>query len=244
MENLITINAESRKETGKKFCKNLRQQDKLPAIIYGGKAQSLAIAVEMKEIRKILKSESGENSILRIIQDNKEKTDAMIKEIQYDFLSKHIIHVDFVRIDLDKPVEVQVPIVLHGDPIGVRLEDGILDFVNRDVTVKCLPTRIPREIAIEITDLHVNHSIKVENLPVFEEVQYVSHPNSVICSVVVKAKEKVEEVAAEAAPEAVVEGEAAAAAPAAPGADKAEKPEKPGKEPEAPAAKKGEKKGD
>ncbi len=224
MENLITINSELRQETGKRVSKSLRHLGKIPAVIYGGRNDTLNVTVDINDIRTILHSESGENSILRIVHEKKNKIDAMIKEIQYDFLSKYVIHVDFIRIDLDKPVEVAVPIFLEGEPVGVRLEDGLLDFVNREVQVRCLPTRIPKEIRLVIADLHVGHSLKVENLPQSEGVQYISTPQTVICAVVTKGREEVVEKVAEVVP---TEEAAAAegAAPAAEGEEKEKKPE-------------------
>ena len=216
MENLITINAELRKEISKKASKQLRAQGKIPAVIYGITAESVPIAVSLSDIKGVLKSENKENSILRITQGEKSKFDAMIKEIQYDYLSDHIIHVDFIRIDLNKPVEVEVPVVLEGEPIGAKTEDGLLEFINRTILVRSLPTSIPKEIRIDISDLHINQSVKVENLPKSEAYQLLSPANTVICAVATKAKEEVVEVApaAEAA-EVPAEGAAAASPEAA-----------------------------
>lgn len=196
MENIQTIRAESRYETGKKIAKNLRKKGMIPAIIYGGQEQSLPISLNAADIKRILKSASGENSILRIQHDEKSQIDAMLKDIQYDYLSEHVIHVDLIRIDLNKPVEVEVQIVLEGEPIGVKLEDGILDFITREVMVHCLPTKIPREIRINIADLHANHSIKVENLPVNPDYQFISPANTVICAVSAQGKEELTGAAA------------------------------------------------
>jgi large subunit ribosomal protein L25 len=211
MENIITINAETRSEISKRVSKGLRAQGKIPAVIYGITAESVPIAVNLADLKGVLKSENKENSILRIVQGETSKFDAMIKEIQYDYLSDHIIHVDFIRIDLNKPVEVEVPVVLEGEPIGVKTEDGLLEFIHRQVLVRSLPTRIPKEIRIDISGLHINQAIRVESLPKSEAYQLVSPGNTVICAVATKAKEEVP-AAAEAA-EAAAEG-AAAAAPA------------------------------
>jgi large subunit ribosomal protein L25 len=169
--------------------------------------------VDLSDIKNVMKSEKKENSILRILQSNKAKFDAMIKEIQYDYLSDHIIHVDFIRIDVTKPVEVEVPVVLFGEPIGVKTEDGLLEFINREVHVRCLPTRIPKEIRIDVSSLHINQSIKVETLAKTDDYQFISPANTVICAVAVKAKEEVVEVAEEVAEvaEGAVEGVAGAA---------------------------------
>jgi len=226
MENVITINAELRKEISKKARKELRSQGKIPAVIYGITAESVPIAVNLADIKGIMKSENKDNSILRIQQGDKSKFDAMIKEIQYDYLSDHIIHVDFIRIDLNKPVEVEVPMVLEGEPVGVKTEDGLLEFIHRQILVRSLPTSIPKEIRIDVSGLHIGQSIKVENLAKSDAYQIISPANTVICAVAAKAKEEVVEVAA--APEAAeVAAEGAAAAPeAAAGKEKAKEGDK------------------
>jgi len=215
MENLITINAELRKEISKRATKQLRSQGKVPAVVYGITAESVPIVVSLSEVKGILKSENKENSLLRIIQGDKSKFDAMIKEIQYDYLSDHIIHVDFIRIDLNKPVEVEVPVVLEGEAVGVKTEDGLLEFIHRVILVRSLPTSIPKEIRVDISELHLGQSVKVENLAKSEAYQLLSPANTVICAVAAKAKEEVVEVAAPVeGAEAAAEG-AAAAAPTA-----------------------------
>ncbi len=216
MENLITIHAELREEISKKTCKTLRTQGKIPAIVYGITADSIPIAVNLDDIKNVMKSEKKENSILRILQSNKAKFDAMIKEIQYDYLSSRIIHVDFIRIDLNKLVDVEVPVILFGEAIGVKTEDGLLEFISRTIHVRCLPTQIPKEIRVDVSALHIGQSIKVETLLKTDAYQVVSPANTVICAVAAKAKEEVAEVAEVAE---VVEGaaEGAAGAAAAPG---------------------------
>jgi large subunit ribosomal protein L25 len=226
MENVITINAELRKEISKKARKDLRSQGKIPAVIYGISADSIPISVNLGDIKGIRKSENKDNSILRIQQGEKTKFDAMIKDIQYDYLSDHIIHVDFIRIDLNKPVDVEVPILLEGEPIGVKTEDGLLEFIQREILVRSLPTSIPREIRIDISGLHIGQSVKVENLAKSDAYQVISPANTVICAVAAKAKEEVAEVAAaEEEVEAAAEG--AAAPEAAAGKEKAKEGEKP-----------------
>lgn len=194
MENIMRINAESREGVGKRVAKQLRRQGKIPAIIYGERKESIPISIELDDVKTILKSEKGENTVLKIHRDNIE-VDAMLKEIQYDYLSDHIIHVDFLRLDLDKPVTAWVPIVVKGESIGVKVEDGIFDFITRDIQVKCLPTKIPKEIVVETSGLHAGHSIKAEDLEVAEGIQLVSDLNRVICAVISKAKPSAEEVA-------------------------------------------------
>ena len=200
----MTIKAESRKEVGKKIAKKIRKQGKVPAIIYGGERESIPISILMTDLKEILKSEKKGNTILRIHRDNIQ-VDAMLKEIQYDYLSDNIIHVDFIRVDLNKPIVVSVPIVIKGESIGVKVEDGIFDFVTREVKLSCIPAKIPKEIEVDVSELHIGHSIKVESLQFGEDIQLISDPSSVICSVTVKGK--VEEVVEEVVEEEAEEGE-------------------------------------
>ena len=207
MENVMNINAQSREGVGKKLAKQLRRQGKIPAIIYGERKESIPISIEVADVKAILKSEKGENTVLKIHRDNME-VDVMLKEIQYDYLSDHIIHADFLRLDLAKPVTAWIPIVIKGEAIGVKLEDGAFEFITRDVQVKCLATNIPKEIVVEVSHLHAGNSIKAGNLELEEGIQLVSDPNRVICAVASRAKEAGEGAAVEA-------GEAPAEKPAA-----------------------------
>ena len=219
MQNIMNVNAESRKEVGKKISKKLRNQGKIPAIIYGGDRESIPISLLLIDLKLILKAEMGENTILRIHRDDI-KVDAMLKKIQLDYLSEKIIHADFIRIDLTKPIEVNVPVVIKGESIGVKLEEGIFDFVNRELKIWSVPDKIPKAIEVDISDLHVGHSIKVEELELAEDFEFLSDPQTVICSVSAKGMVEEEEVVEEEGEEEaeVAEGEAEAK-------DKEEKPE-------------------
>ncbi|MCU0288859.1 MAG: 50S ribosomal protein L25 [Acidobacteria bacterium] len=130
MENVMTLKAESRNEVGKKIAKKLRRDGRIPAIIYGEKEESIPISLAVSDIKIILKSKSGENTVLKIHRDNTQM-DAMLKEVQYDYLSDTIIHADLIRIDLNKPVVVNVPIVVTGEPVGVKVEGGFFEFITR-----------------------------------------------------------------------------------------------------------------
>ncbi|MCI0471159.1 MAG: 50S ribosomal protein L25 [Candidatus Aminicenantes bacterium] len=199
MENVMTINAEERTGRGKIVAKKLRKEGKIPAIIYGGDKVSLPVSLFSDEVKNVLKSEKGENTVLRI-QRGDSSIDAMLYDIQYHCLSDSIIHVDLLRIDVEKPVSVNVPIKVTGEPIGVKLEDGVFDFLCREVKIKCLVTKIPNDITIDVSHLHSGQSIKADALAVGEDIRLLSDPNTVICSV--NAKGKADMVEAVVTPEA------------------------------------------
>ena len=200
MKGTMKINAKSREEVGKKIARKLRKEGEIPAIIYGGGIKSIPISIKVNDVMKILKTEKGENTILRITRDKK-VIDAMIKELQYDYLSDNIIHADFIRIDLEKPIEVNIPIVIRGESIGVKVEEGIFDFVTRELKIRCLPNDIIKEIEVDVSNLHIGNSIKVGEIEFGEEIMLLSDLDTVICSVSTKRVEVEEEVEEE------VEGE-------------------------------------
>ncbi len=201
MENVITLKADPRNDVGKKIARQLRKQGRIPAIIYGEKKESLPISLLLSDVKAIMKSESGENTVLRIHREDVQ-VDAMLKEVQYDYLSDNIIHVDLLRIDLQKAVNVSVPVKVFGDPVGVKVEDGIFDFMTREIKIRCLPTQIPKEFKIDISGLHISDSTRAEDLEVAEGIKILSDPQTVICAVTSKAAvEEVVEEEAEAAAE-------------------------------------------
>lgn len=182
MENALIIQAETRHEVSKKLNKALRRDKKMPAIIYGGQEDALAIAITQDDMKRILKSEKKENTLLSINREGS-SVDAMLKEIQYDRLTDRIIHVDFIRVDVSKPVIVKVPIHVSGEAYGVKNEDGFFDFINRDVRIQCLPAAIPKEVLLDISDLHAGDSIKYGDLQLAEGIRVVSDPHMVVCMV-------------------------------------------------------------
>ncbi len=187
MENILKLSAESRTEVGKKISKQLRRNGKIPAIIYGLDKDSIPISINLDAIEGIMKTAKGMNSILRIERGKEEPVDAMLKEVQWDYLSDNIIHADLIRINVDKPIVVHVPIKVTGEAVGVKVEDGIFDFITRSVYVRCLPAKIPAEIVVDVTDLHANQSIKIEDLEAAAEgLEYMTDPSVVVCLVATK----------------------------------------------------------
>ena len=107
-----------------------------------------------------------------------------------------ILHADFQRIAMDKILRVTIPILVRGEAIGVKAEDGLLDMVMREVGAECLPADIPERIECDVTDLHLHESIRVRDLPVPKGVTILDQPDSVVAHVVIMRAEE-EEVAAE-----------------------------------------------
>jgi large subunit ribosomal protein L25 len=198
----IVVKSEKREGLGKNAARRLRQQGFVPAVLYGEGKASTPLVLKKKDIIQIMKLESRENTIFKVSTDT-EDADAMIKELQVDPTTDEIIHADLIRISLDKPIRVMVPVVHRGEPFGVKTEGGFIDFVTREVEVECLPRDIPESIGIEISELHIHQSFKVENMTPPAGIRVITDPGTVLVLISLPHKEeefpgeKPEEVVAE-----------------------------------------------
>ena len=150
------------------------------------------MAVDPKEVLRILHSDSGANTLINLRLDGSE-TRVMVKEYQLDPVTHHLLHADFYQLAMDKAITVTVPIVLKGEPRGVKLQGGLLDFVTRDIEVQCLPTDIPEHIDVDVTELMLNQSIRLRDVAQNPKWKPVTDGDTMIVHVVMP---KVEEAAA------------------------------------------------
>src|SRR5437660_12896932 len=136
----VTLEVTRRELSGKEYAKKLRQENKIPAVVYGGHKEPVAITVERKAVVDLIqKSEHGVRSIFLLkMSGSDQQRHAMIKDMQMDPISRKMTHIDFIRIVMDEVVRTTVPVHVIGSPIGVR-EGGLLDFQVRDLHVECLP---------------------------------------------------------------------------------------------------------
>jgi large subunit ribosomal protein L25 len=173
------IKADKRGDFGKNPARRMRREGKIPVILYGPSVENTALVMEKRDIFEILKSESGDNTVFKVSFDSK-TSDVMIKEIQKDPVTDEILHADLIQIAMDKAIRVSVPIVSVGEAIGVKAEGGFVDFVTREVEIECLPKDIPDQIEIDISGLHLNQSLQVEDIVSPEGAEILSDPNTVI----------------------------------------------------------------
>jgi large subunit ribosomal protein L25 len=208
----ISISAKARDERGKNAARRIRRQGLIPAVVYGGKGETMTVAVDPKSLQKVLRSESGRNTILKLDIGGKGATNAILKKWQVDPIREHFLHADFYRIAMDVAIRVTIPIVTKGEARGVKVDQGVLELVFREIEVECLPGDIPERIEVNVEDLGINDALRVSDIPAIPKVKVLSPADQVVVHVVA-IKEEAAPVAAAVAP--VAEGEAAAAAPAA-----------------------------
>jgi len=185
----IIVKSENREGLGKNASRRLRKQGFVPAILYGEGVDSLPLVLRKKDIAQVLKQETGENTLFKVAFDAQER-DTMIKALQIDPTTDELIHVDLILISMDKPIRVTVPIVHRGEPNGVKTEGGFTDFVTREVEVECLPRDIPENIVIDISDLHIQQSFKVENMTPPAGVKIITEPGTVLLMISLPHKEE------------------------------------------------------
>ncbi len=173
------IKGDKRELFGKNASRRMRKEGKIPVILYGPDIENAPLILERKDVFMILKSESGENTVFKVSFDSK-TIDTMIKEIQRDPVTDEILHADLIQIAMDKAIRVSVPIVSVGEAVGVKAEGGFVDFVTREIEIECLPADIPDHIEIDVSDLHMNQSLQVEDITPPEGVEIISEPSTVI----------------------------------------------------------------
>jgi len=218
----MVIDAQPRSERGKNEARRLRCSGLVPGVIYGAKLETLAVALNPKQVNAVLHSEAGHNTILSVNVKDGETASAMIVDWQYEPLKGALLHVDLKRIALDQVLRADVPVQATGEAAGVKNQGGILEFVSRQVEVECLPADIPEHITVDVSELLIGQNVRAKDLKLGDKVKLVTEPEVVIVHVV--APKAVEEPVAEVAPA------EAGAAPAEPEVIKKGKGEKEGEE--------------
>lgn len=180
----ITITAELRDSRGKNEARRLRASGKIPAVVYGASRQAMAVAVNPKELNRILHSKSGHNTIFNVDIAGADNAPVMIVDWQHDPVKASLLHVDLKRIDLSERLAVKVPVHTRGEPKGVKQEGGLLELVAREVEIECLPDEIPEEFVIDVVELMLGDSRRAGELPMTGSMKLVSPPETVIAHVI------------------------------------------------------------
>jgi large subunit ribosomal protein L25 len=187
----ITIAAESRDSRGKNEARRLRANGSMPAVLYGGVGEAVPLAVNPKELARILHSKTGHNTIFNLNVTGKENAPVMIIDWQYDPIKGSLLHVDLKRIDLSKRITVKVPVVTHGDPKGVKIQGGIHEIVTREVEIECLPEDIPEQFVMNVGELLIGQSVRAAEIPLSGSMKLLSPSDAVISHVVSLRAEEV-----------------------------------------------------
>jgi large subunit ribosomal protein L25 len=199
-----TLDVVKRNGKGKNEARRLRAAGRVPAVVYGARKegqvpQGVPVAVDPKELLRILHSESGANTLITLKLDGGASR-VMVKEYQLDPITHQLLHADFYQLAMDRAITVTVPVLVKGEPKGVKQQGGMLDFVTRELQIQCLPTDIPEHIAVDVTELMLHQAIRLRDLPESPKWKALNEPDTMLVHVVLpKAEEAAAPAEAEAA---------------------------------------------
>lgn len=163
------LEAVKRSGKGKNEARRLRAAGHVPAVVYGAQKAGDAIApvqvaVSPKEMMRILHSASGVNTLITLNVAGESTQRVLVREFQLDPVTQHLLHADFYRVNLERKIAINVPIVLHGEAKGVKQQDGVLEFLHKEIEVECLPTQIPEHVDIDVSELELGQAIYVRDI--------------------------------------------------------------------------------
>ena len=202
------LKAVTRDSFGKNEMRRLRRTGRVPGIVYGAGEEALPVSVDHQKIAHLLQEITVENTVidLSITGSVTRSRQTLIREVQRHPYKPEIQHLDFYCLAKGRSVHVEVPIMLHGTPVGVRNQDGITQHVLRDLEISVLPSKIPEHVVVDIADLEIGDSIHVEDLET-GDFELLTDPKNTVVSVIPPTVIKEPTVEVEAEEEELVEGE-------------------------------------
>jgi large subunit ribosomal protein L25 len=188
-----TLDVVKRTGRGKNEARRLRVGGQIPAVVYGvhekGKApEGVSVAADPKDVLRILHSEAGANTLITLKLDGGESR-VMVKDFQLDPVTRQLLHADFYQLAMDRAITVTVPVILSGDAPGVKLDGGMLDFLTREVHVECLPANIPERLDVDVSELRLNQSIRLRDLPENPSWKILDEPETMLVHIVLPKAE-------------------------------------------------------
>lgn len=180
----VTLGAERREGTGKGVARKLRQAGKIPAVVYGREMDAVHISVDAHQAELLFRSIPVDNTVIALnVEGEKEPYQTLVREIQMHPYRGNLVHVDFLRIQKGVKVDMNVPLHLVGNPVGVRENGGVLEQVVHDLPITCVPSAIPESIELDVSALDLHDALHVSDLPVLEGVEVQLPGERTLCSV-------------------------------------------------------------
>jgi large subunit ribosomal protein L25 len=192
----ITVAAEVRTSRGKNEARRTRKAGRIPAVVYGAFQDPVSIAVNPREILKIVRSNTGYNTIFTLTIEGGESTPVMLVDQQVDPVKNTLLHADLKRIDLTKRIRVSIPVSTEGEPAGVKVQGGLLEIITRAIEIECLPDDIPEHFIVDVRELMIGQSKRASDIALSGSMKLTSAPETVIAHIVT-LKVEAEPVAAE-----------------------------------------------
>jgi large subunit ribosomal protein L25 len=180
---LLELKAKTREQAGKGHAHALRQQGRVPAVLYGPDTEVVSLSVSAHDLELLLKKSDSRQQLVNLsLEEGGAARSAMIKELQTHPLSDALLHVDFYEVAMDRKIRVRVPVVVTGDAIGVEM-GGMLQIVRRELEVLSLPLEVPESIVIDITGLDIGDSVHVNEIPLEGDIEIPADVNFTVLTV-------------------------------------------------------------
>jgi large subunit ribosomal protein L25 len=189
------LEATTRDTFGKNEARRTRRDGKVPAVVYGASggagATAVPIAVEPKALLKILHSESGANTLISLKLAGAGDTKVLVKEFQLDPLTHQVLHADFYRVAMDRVIQVTIPVIVKGEPKGVKQQGGVLELIRREIEIECLPGDIPESVEVDASELMLHQGIRVRDIAVSPKWKALSDADMMLVHVIMPKAEEV-----------------------------------------------------
>lgn len=206
MAEKVVVKAEKRDERGKNVNRRLRVEGKIPVVVYGGGAESVAVTAALSDLAAILRTDAGVNTVFSLDIDGVGTSDVIFQDRQVDAIRGRLLHADLRRIAKGEKIEMTVPIHLTGEAEGLNEEGAVLSQALREIKVLCEPANTPESIDVDISGLSADHPLHVSDLKVGAGIEIHEAPETVVASIVIVKEVELEPQIVEGA-EPEVEGE-------------------------------------
>ncbi len=182
MADNIVLTAKPRDDRGRSSVKKLRSDGLLPGVIYGSGIEPVALSVDRHDLLRVLHAH-GAHPLVTVKVDGGQEYLALIKDLQVDAVKQVALHVDFHRVEANKPVQTEVEVVLIGTPAGVKT-GGILEQLTRMVAIEALPRALPESIEYDVSAMELGSTLEVRELTPPSGVTILTDEGTTLCTVV------------------------------------------------------------
>src|SRR5262245_652013 len=185
------LEATPRDTFGKNEARRTRRGGQVPAVLYGDGKDATPISVAPKALMKILHSESGQNTLISLKLPGTGATRVLVRDFQIDPVTHQVLHADFYRVAMDRLIQVTIPVLVHGEPKGVKQQGGILEFIRREIVIECLPGDIPEHVDIDVSELMLHQGVRLRDVATDPKWKSVTEGEAMLVHVIMpKAEEE------------------------------------------------------
>ena len=171
----FTLQAQTRHDVGKGASRRLRREKKVPAVVYGGDQDAVSLTLSHDEVYRKLQFEAFFSHILTLHIDGGQKQQAILRDLQRHPFKPVITHMDFLRVQADREIQIRVPLhfINEEEAVGVRMHGGEISHLETEVEVICLPRALPEYLEVDVSGVDVGETLHLTDMPLPEGVQLV-----------------------------------------------------------------------